>query len=311
MNLQAKLAIVFFLIASSAVGLMFVYTIQSQKKLLAEVDDSINDVLKTRGFSTSRLADAKGTDREVLEKFIQDRMDNKAVREVSVVSSHKQIVASSNPRKIGEHRDLSGKEMVIREEFGVPDSLHHYIPYQINVPIMRDNKVIGVVQTSLNFHDLSYFIKNLYFWDMVITLIAIFACFGIALFVLYRLNRPLRQLSAAAANVAAGDLSAKIVTKNPGRDTLGKMTASFNVMIGKLAEQKALEERMRHLERRAILVEMASNLAHEIRNPLNLINLTADHLSTQFQPEGQSKRETYNELIVALKAEVKHLNKMV
>jgi signal transduction histidine kinase len=82
-------------------------------------------------------------------------------------------------------------------------------------------------------------------------------------------------------------------------------------MTKKLLAQKELEDKLRVLERRAILAEMASNLAHEIRNPLNLINLTADHLGHEYQPAGDDKQETYNELIAALKAEVQHLNKMV
>jgi signal transduction histidine kinase len=82
-------------------------------------------------------------------------------------------------------------------------------------------------------------------------------------------------------------------------------------MTQKLSAQKELEDKLRVFERRAILAEMASNLAHEIRNPLNLINLTADHLGHEFKPEGNEKLKTYSELIGSLKAEVQHLNKMV
>jgi signal transduction histidine kinase len=82
-------------------------------------------------------------------------------------------------------------------------------------------------------------------------------------------------------------------------------------MTQKLLAQKELENKQHVLERRAILAEMASNLAHEIRNPLNLINLTADHLGHDYKPTDDNKRITYDELIAALKAEVQHLNKMV
>jgi signal transduction histidine kinase len=82
-------------------------------------------------------------------------------------------------------------------------------------------------------------------------------------------------------------------------------------MTKKLLAQKELEDKLRVLERRAILAEMASNLAHEIRNPLNLINLTADHLGHEYKPLDDDKQKSYNELIGALKAEVQHLNKMV
>jgi len=116
-------------------------------------------------------------------------------------------------------------------------------------------------------------------------------------------------LISAANRVASGDLDVQLPVRS--QDEVGKLTASFNVMTQKLAEQQSLEEKLRGLERRSILAETASSLAHEIRNPLNLINLTADHLSQQFQPEKEKSRQVYQDLIRGLKVEVKQLNQMV
>jgi nitrogen fixation/metabolism regulation signal transduction histidine kinase len=133
--------------------------------------------------------------------------------------------------------------------------------------------------------------------------------FLVSFFVLYRLNKPLRQLSVAAEHVASGDLTVQL--HHSGRDEVGRLTKSFNTMTQKLSVQKQLEDKLRALERHAILAEMASSLAHEIRNPLNLINLTADHLGHEYVPENEDRRSSYAELISALKAEVQQLNKMV
>jgi signal transduction histidine kinase len=112
--------------------------------------------------------------------------------------------------------------------------------------------------------------------------------------------------------VASGDLTVQLSDTNSNEaDEVTRLTKSFNTMTKKLLAQKELEDKLRVLERRAILAEMASNLAHEIRNPLNLINLTADHLGHEYKPLDDDKQKSYNELIGALKAEVQHLNKMV
>jgi signal transduction histidine kinase len=94
-------------------------------------------------------------------------------------------------------------------------------------------------------------------------------------------------------------------------DEVGRLTASFNVMTRRLAEQQELEAKLRLLERSAMLSEMASSVAHEIRNPLNLINLTADHLGRQYQPEGEESQKSFQELIARLKTKVRQIDQMV
>jgi signal transduction histidine kinase len=131
----------------------------------------------------------------------------------------------------------------------------------------------------------------------------------VILFTVNRLNKPLRQLSFAAEQVASGDLTVHL--ERGGNDEVARLTKSFNTMTKKLAVHKLLEDKLRDLERRAILAEMAANLAHEIRNPLNLINLTADHLGHEYMPLDEQRKKSYADLIAALKAEVQHLNKMV
>jgi nitrogen fixation/metabolism regulation signal transduction histidine kinase len=142
--------------------------------------------------------------------------------------------------------------------------------------------------------------------------VALLFSFCATFIALWSINKPLRKLSIAAERVASGDLTVQLNDGNQsGTDEVGRLTTSFNTMTQKLSAQKELEDKLRVFERRAILAEMASNLAHEIRNPLNLINLTADHLGHEFKPEGNEKMKTYSELIASLKAEVQHLNKMV
>jgi signal transduction histidine kinase len=78
-----------------------------------------------------------------------------------------------------------------------------------------------------------------------------------------------------------------------------------------LRKQKELEERLRDMERRSILAETAATLSHEIRNPLNLINLTADHIGHQYLPAAEDDRRAFLDLITNLKAQVQQLNRMV
>jgi signal transduction histidine kinase len=312
MRFQTKLLIIFVLFLIIGIGLMLAISIRAGHLIVDQIETDLQNIVHTVHVSNQKLSAMKGPDREALESFIQEVRANKAVKEVSIVSSTQQIVASSNPKKVGQRRALDGKEVVVQEMLGIVDSAGRHNRYDVRIPIKRDNKIIGLVQTSVVVNDYRYLMQELQEQTMVIAGVALIFAFCASFFVLWRLNKPLHQLSIAAEQVASGDLTVQLTSEGTNdADEVTRLTKAFNTMTRKLLVQKELEDKLRVLERRGILAEMASNLAHEIRNPLNMINLTADHLGHEYKPVDDEKQKVYNELIGALKAEVQHLNKMV
>ena len=102
MSFQTKLFLVFapfFIIVS---WLMLFFTIQFEHLIIRQFESDIQDIVHTVHYSTQKLAARKGPDTEALEKFIEEVKSNTSVREVSVVGSSQKIVASSNPKKVGQ-----------------------------------------------------------------------------------------------------------------------------------------------------------------------------------------------------------------
>jgi signal transduction histidine kinase len=64
-------------------------------------------------------------------------------------------------------------------------------------------------------------------------------------------------------------------------------------------------------EKGAVVGRLAAAIAHEIRNPLNYINLTLDHLRSKFAPSDPQKRETFIQLTAQLKTEVARINRHI
>ncbi|HEX8176874.1 MAG TPA: ATP-binding protein [Pyrinomonadaceae bacterium] len=122
----------------------------------------------------------------------------------------------------------------------------------------------------------------------------------------WRFTRPIKDLSEAARRVAAGELDFRVPSDR--RDEMGALAARFNEMIAGVGRTRELESRLNQVERSAVVGRLASAIAHEIRNPLNYINLTLDHLRTAFAPEDEKKRETFERLAVQLKKEVARIN---
>jgi signal transduction histidine kinase len=52
-------------------------------------------------------------------------------------------------------------------------------------------------------------------------------------------------------------------------------------------------------------------VAHEIRNPLNFINLSIDHLRGRMAPAEPQRREDYDRILQNMKAEISRLNRLV
>jgi len=123
----------------------------------------------------------------------------------------------------------------------------------------------------------------------------------------WRFTRPLSDLSRGANRVAAGDFSFRV----PGaarRDEVGRLAATFNEMVTRLGHMRELESKVKEAEKSAVIGRLASAIAHEIRNPLNYINLTLDHLRTSLAPNDPQKRALVEQLTLQLKAEVARIN---
>jgi signal transduction histidine kinase len=97
-----------------------------------------------------------------------------------------------------------------------------------------------------------------------------------------RIADPVRRLTRATRRIAAGDFDARIAVRSV--DELRRLVDSFNSMASELKAQRAQLERTHRLEAWA---EMARQVAHEIKNPLTPIQLSAEHLLRVHADRGQ------------------------
>lgn len=145
---------------------------------------------------------------------------------------------------------------------------------------------------------------------LVYTLGVLLASSLITFLLVWRFTRPVADLSRAAREVAEGNLSVRV--GEAGRsDEMGRLSQNFNEMAAELEKNRELETQLQQAEKSAVVGRLGSAIAHEIRNPLNYINLTLDHLRTRFTPEDAEKRETFENLTAQLKAEVARIDRQI
>ncbi len=138
---------------------------------------------------------------------------------------------------------------------------------------------------------------------LAVMLVAIVA----AVLLVWRFTRPIQELSAAARRVAAGDFRFRVPSASRG-DEMGQLSRVFNEMLAGLGRLREVESRLHQAERSAVVGRLASAIAHEIRNPLNYINLSLDHLRTSLAPSDPQKRAVVEKLTDQLKTEVQRIN---
>lgn len=145
---------------------------------------------------------------------------------------------------------------------------------------------------------------------LIFTLLILLFSIAITVYLVWRFTRPLANLSNAARRIAGGDLNVRL--EDAARsDEMGRLAAQFNEMTAQLEKSRELEAQLQEAEKSAVVGRLASAIAHEIRNPLNYINLTLDHLRSKFKPEEAEKQETFEKLTAQLKLEVERINRQV
>ncbi len=86
-------------------------------------------------------------------------------------------------------------------------------------------------------------------------------------------------------------------------------TENTILVIRDLTEQRKLEEQIQREQRLMAMGELASGVAHEIRNPLNTIGTIIQQLDKDFEPDND--REEYHELAGLVRDEVKRINETI
>ncbi len=128
---------------------------------------------------------------------------------------------------------------------------------------------------------------------------------GIGYWLAERIADPVNRLTRATRRITRGDLDARIATTSS--DELRRLVQDFNRMAGELQRQQRELERTHRLEAWA---EMARQVAHEIKNPLTPIQLSAEHLRRVHADRGEPLSPVLEECVATILEQVKLLRQI-
>ncbi len=288
---------------------LFIMNQYAQNDLVNEIEESSTEISKALQISVEDLTSETDVESSRLKEYLKGAR-KKGINEINIISNEGEIINSSDPAKIGHRREIKkmGKGLrAVRTGKGVPSMSDR--PYDLVVPVIVGDEQLGYVQINLlldNIRDLQHanFTKRL----IVTCLIFMFGIF-LTIFLARRYTDPINRLAQGVKKVSAGDLSVTFPVEST--DEIGELAESFNEMVVQLRERESLEKRLNEAEHLSKVGQLASGIAHEIRNPLNYISLAVDHLKSEILPLCADRRDELETLTGKIKEEVRRANYMV
>ncbi len=116
---------------------------------------------------------------------------------------------------------------------------------------------------------------------------------------------PVRRLAAATREVRLGSREVRVVHRS--RDEMMTLIDGFNTMV---ADLRAREQELAEMGRKVAWAEMARKVAHEIKNPLTPIQLSAEHLLRVYEDRRGDFDRTLKESLSYIIGEVENLRRI-
>ncbi len=133
-----------------------------------------------------------------------------------------------------------------------------------------------------------------------------FITIQVSLLLTERILSPIVHLEEATLRVARGDFSTRILTRP--RDELAHLVDSFNSMVSELDRSR---RKLLQAERITAWQEIAQRLAHEIRNPLTPIKLSAQRILRKHEQNAEDLAEVLPPAVSSIIQEVENLERLL
>lgn len=304
LSLNKKLIAIMLFLSASLMSILVILYYQTEKSIFNEFEKQVAELSKGIQVGIKEVTSSGLSDQKLLENYLQ-KLNTKGVKEISIISNSDKIISSTNPQNIGKWITKAKKELIFKAELGEPVSGEGQI-FNVIVPVVAGDKHYGYIHVAVNTEDFSALLRLRIMRRITATALI----FGIGLILIIVLakkyTKPIEDVVQAARNVAAGDLDQELRTER--KDEIGELAASFNYMVSKLKEQRDLEERLRKAEHLAGIGQFSMSIAHEIRNPLNFISLSIDHIQEKYKPHEEA-REAFNSLVLNIKKEIQRVSR--
>ncbi|GBE01978.1 sporulation kinase E [bacterium BMS3Bbin06] len=299
-TLNKKLIFIMVALSATMISMILAFNLYSERVLYMTLASKMGRLMDSTRIAIEEMTSKDKSQRISLLRDLK-RLNSEGIREINIIDASTKITASTNPGKVGQTTTKDITELIFKSELGEFVSKEGR-NYNIIIPVVVKGEHQGYIHFVISTDDIARILKaNILSRIMAALLILVLGTLG-AIWLASRYTRPIKEVVQAARSVAAGDLETELSITE--KDEIRELKESFNQMIRRLSDLRKLEERVRETEHLSTIGELSRTIAHEIRNPLNFISLSVDHLMDR---SDQSSRE----LLQRIKQEIRRLDTLV
>lgn len=313
LTLKQRLVLIMVGLFFVLLSILLILYYQAEKTLYSNLQDQITALSKVIQVGVEEVTGA--SDEKRLQAYLA-QLSSKGIKEISIISNADEIVASTNPEKIGRSINPRKKEMIIKAELGEPVTAEGKT-YNVIIPVITNNEHYGYLHLKINTEDFSKMLRSNLYKRILVTLVIYLSGIIIIIFLSTQYTRPIQDIIIAVRKIMAGDYKYSAnINSSLTRSFFGgpageirELSKNIERMARILETQEKLQENLRKAEHLATVGQFAREVAHEVRNPLNFINLTIDHVRARLSHDSNFQKEI--ELLDTVKKEVHRLDGLV
>lgn len=306
------LLILLFMLVLSISSLTIIYS-RTEDMVIEKVTENIDDITKAIQISVEELT-YKGNPTERLKSYVE-MLNKKGISEISIISDTSEVIASSNPKKIGtmekitDKKQARKKDLIITARMGEEGKKSTQKFYNVIMPVSIKGQNIGYVHINMVLDDYKLLQSKNHIKRVLSMVFAFSIGIVLSLLIAEKYTEPIKKVAEASKRIARGEL-VKIRNKNR-KDEIGTLIESYNEMVDKLAEREELQEKLKKSEQLSIIGQLSSGIAHEIRNPLNFLSLSIGHIKERISETEIGGKEDLLKLLDNITKEIYRVNELI
>ncbi|HXX23144.1 MAG TPA: ATP-binding protein [Terriglobia bacterium] len=327
LRFRTRLALVMFVTMTCTGAILTWNYVNHRREILNYVSGETSRLLTVSQLAQTQIPPKTSVDDAL--KIYQEKLQELGIKNVSVVSPEGQVKGSTNPSQVGKkiplkmsskslfqrlskkHVETKKDPVRLEGEFSELDPYpsNEQTAFTIQYPLVLGDQVIGFAVIKGESDQVTTLSRQWYRKRLAWILGTMLAALCVVLYLAFRFTKPVDQLVKGAQQVAANNLYVSL--PSTGEDEIGLLAQTFNQMVEKLRENRALQERLNEAEKLSLLGRFAATVAHEVRNSLNFINLSIDQIRAK-HPDGDDRpaRDLQRNL-AKIKDEISRLNHLV